>query len=64
MDGPQPTVLRLSAAAPLYDIFWLPVALQTVGGDLLQLPKATVMVKVKAKAKKVKVKKIKMIKIA
>ena len=38
--------------ATLYDIFWHPGATETVGGNLLQLPKAALMVKVKAKAKK------------
>ena len=52
------------ALAALYDVLWDPGASETVGGDLLHLPEATAMLKVKAKVKKVKVKKFYMLKIA
>ena len=41
-----------------YQHFWDPGGSETVGDDLLHLPDAAVMLKVKAKVKKVKVKKI------
>ena len=48
--------------ATIYDVFSHPGASETVKGDLLQLPKAAMMVKVKAKAKKSQGQKLKCLK--